>query len=89
MVNILVVKKCQHCSKAMYIHKTDAEDPSFIMCEPCIVDIHIEEVNDKELLIKGKWSTKTIRCSSCKHKHLLSSFEEVKDGASGAEKSIR
>lgn len=80
--NILVVKKCQHCSNAMYLHKTDAPEPIFTGCEPCIVDIRLERVADNEMLIKGRRSTKAVRCTACKKKHLLTSFEEVKDGVS-------
>lgn len=80
--NILVAKRCKRCNTAMYIHKTEAEHPIFTACEACIVDIKIDTVNSEETLIKAKLSTKSIRCSSCKTRHLLSSFEEVEDGVS-------
>lgn len=78
--NILVAKQCSHCKgQAMHIHQ-DGELVRFSGCEPCIVDIRIERVGMKEALIKGRRSTKCVRCSNCHRKHLLSSFTEVKDG---------
>jgi ssDNA-binding Zn-finger/Zn-ribbon topoisomerase 1 len=82
MANILIVKKCQHCNTAMYIRRVNEEEPTFISCERCVVDITISTTSETEIVIKGKLSSKTIRCASCKKKHLLSSFEEVKDGVS-------
>lgn len=81
MTNILVAKQCSHCSNAMHIHKNGDKDPILTGCAPCIVDIHIVEDKDT-LLIKGKQSSKAVRCIKCVRKHLLSSFEEVKDGLS-------
>lgn len=78
--NILVAKQCAHCKgQAMHIHK-DGDLIHFSGCEPCIVDIRIERVGLKEALIKGRRSTKCVRCSNCHRKHLLSTFVEVKDG---------
>lgn len=78
--DILVVKKCQHCSTPMYIRKVIEQEPFFTGCEPCIVDIKLERSGEKEIKITGRRSTKVVRCFQCKRKHLLSSFEEVKDG---------
>lgn len=80
-INILVVKKCL-CSAAMYVHKTYPIEPIFTGCEPIIVNIRLEKVNENEIVIKGDRSTKSVRCSVCKRKHLLFSFEEVKNGIS-------
>lgn len=79
-INLLVAKQCQHCKQAMYVHRQD-DKITFAGCEPCITDIKLERVSDKEINIKGKRSTRAVRCQNCKRKHLLSSFEEVKDGS--------
>ena len=79
--NILIVKKCNKCGNPMYIHITDAPDPIFTGCEPCVVDLRLEKVNDHEIVIKGRRSSHQVRCASCKtRKHLVSSFKEVENG---------
>ena len=76
--NILIVKKCNKCGNPMYIHITDAPDPIFTGCEPCVVDLRLEKVNDHEIVIKGRRSSHQVRCSQCKtRKHLISSFKDV------------
>ena|SRR5271166_1810045 len=79
--NILIVKKCNKCGNPMYIHITDAPDPIFTGCEPCVVDLRLEKVNDHEIVIKGRRSSHQVRCAQCKvRKHLVSSFKEVENG---------
>ncbi len=85
--DVLAVKKCHHCSTSMYIHVVKDAEPIFIGCEPCIVDIKLEKVNDDEMIIKGNRSSRSIRCQQCKHRHLLRSFEEVKDDVSSSQRS--
>lgn len=79
-IDILLVKKCERCKSPLYIRITDTE-PVFAGCEAVIVDIRLERVNDQEILIKGRRSSKAVRCSQCQKKHLLRGFDEVKVGA--------
>jgi hypothetical protein len=77
-VNKLIAKKCQHCSSAMHIHRKD-DFITFAGCEPCVVNLRMQATGDKEMTITGRRSTKVVRCQNCHHRHLLSSFEEIKD----------
>lgn len=77
-INRLVAKKCQHCSQAMHIHRK-GDDVIFSGCEPCIIDIRLERIGEDQALIKGRQSSKAIRCVNCHKKHTLRTFEEVKD----------
>lgn len=86
--NLLLAKKCNKCHNPMYIHITDAPDPIFTGCEPCVVDLRIEKISDQEIVIKGRRSSHQVRCASCKtRKHLINSFVEVEDGATQAQRS--
>ena len=86
-INRLVAKKCDHCNSAMHIHRK-GDDIIFSGCEPCIIDIRLERVGEDQALIKGRQSSKAVRCVGCHHKHLLRTFEEVKDGT-GQEQTAR
>lgn len=75
--NTLVVKKCE-CNQSMYIHMVDGF-VRFTGCEPCIVDIRLETGKENEVMIKGRRSRKSMRCITCKRRHLIRTFDEVKD----------
>lgn len=77
--NILLAKICDKCQKPMHVHKTDKET-IFAGCEPFITNLRLKRKNENEILIVGNRSDKTVLCCSCKRRHLLRSFEEVKDG---------
>ena len=83
---VLLVKKCQHCSNPMYVRILVDAEPVLVGCDAVIVDIRLDRHSDKEILIKGRRSQTTIRCTQCQKKHLLSSFDEVKDGVSRTQK---
>src|SRR4051812_17553006 len=77
--NKLVFKKCG-CSQVMYIHLKE-DNIIFIGCQPRITNIKVVKDPDdpNQLLIKGKRSTKAIKCWKCEDTHLIRSFDEVKD----------
>lgn len=83
-INKLVAKKCDKCSQAMHIHRKD-DTVIFAGCEPCIIDLRIERVGEDQALIKGRQSSKAVRCVNCHKKHTLRTFEEVKDGSGQGE----
>ena len=84
-INKLVAKPCQYCKQPMHIHRKD-DTVIFAGCEPCIIDIRLERIGEDQALIKGRQSSKAVRCVNCHHKHLLRTFEEVKD-ADGQEEA--
>lgn len=73
---ILVVKACPECKSAMYIH-SKKDEIIFSGCEPHIIDITLERVNEDEVLIRGKRSNKIVICSECKTKNLIRSFKKA------------
>lgn len=79
MINMLVSKMC-NCKAAMYVHRRDPEDVIFRGCEPTIVDMTIEKSKTvpDEIIIKGFQSAHCVRCETCKIRHLLKSFKEIK-----------
>ena len=78
--NTLLAKICDKCQRPMHVHKTDKET-IFAGCEPFITNLRLKRKNENEILIVGNRSDKTVLCCSCKRRHLLRSFEEVKDGS--------
>ncbi len=85
-MSVLLVKKCQHCSNPMYVTINGEEEPVLVGCAPVIVDIRLDRTSDKEILIKGRRSRTAVRCNQCSRKHLLQSFEEIKDGTTSTQK---
>ena len=79
LTNTLLAKICDKCNRPMHVHKTDKET-IFAGCEPFITNLRLKRKNENEILIVGNRSDKTVLCCSCKRRHLLRSFEEVKDG---------
>lgn len=77
-INRLIAKKCK-CGQAMHIHRIDNQVVC-AACEPVIVDVRIEMVDKDNVVIKAKRSNKSVRCGTCRRRHLVRSFEEVKDG---------
>jgi len=65
----------------MYVHRK-GDEVIFAGTEPCIINLRLERVNDDEIVIKGTRSTTSVRCDKCKRRHLLASFEDVKENAS-------
>jgi hypothetical protein len=79
-INTLRAKICRYCKQPMHVHYKNNEI-IYVGCEPLINDIRMRQKNDREILILGTRSMKTVICTKCRHKQLLYTFEEVKNGS--------
>lgn len=85
-IDVLVARVCQTCNVPMYIH-FQTEEVAFTNCEPALNNLKVIVTSEFESSITAKRSTKVVRCQTCKSKHLILGFEEVKDGVSKSKES--